>query len=120
MTFRLYPNERTTTTYGGQVKDSKNVNVPLSDIATLTLTLYDSQTLAIINARDNVDIKNANGGTVSSTGAFEFKFSAADLAIIDPTKIAEDRVALINWTSAGGNEGHQEVFIHVKNLNKVP
>lgn len=87
---------------------------------TLTLTLYDQATGEVINSRDAQSILDANGGTVSSAGAFELTLSPDDNVIVGSGR-RETHVALIAWTwDSGAKEGRAEVHITIENLANVP
>lgn len=101
--------------------DEAGAAVPLASLGTLTLTLYDESSDAIINLRDGTNIKNANGGTVHATdGSFSLLLGPDDNPITDPTKRAERHIALIIGTYNGGaNVVTKEISITVRNLNRV-
>jgi hypothetical protein len=59
--------EGTTATLTWTLKDDKGVVVPLASLQTLVWTHYDERSRAIVNGRNAVNVKNANGGTVNAT-----------------------------------------------------
>ncbi len=70
-----------------------------SQILTLTLTLYAGTT--VINSRSAVDIKDANGGSLTDAGILTLKLDPADQVIVDTTTRAgatETHVARFEWT----------------------
>jgi len=113
--------ERVTRLYTAVIKDEEGAVIPAAQIGTLTLTLYNKKTGAIVNSRTDVNILNANGGTVDASGNLSFLFTPADMAIIDTTLASEIRIGLFEWTYGGGaKEGRHEIEFSVRNLNKVP
>ena len=50
--------------YRATLKDQVGANIELADIVSATLTLYDAETLSVINGRDDQDILNANDVTI--------------------------------------------------------
>lgn len=73
-----------------------------ADLDTLTLSLYDEPTRTIINERDDVDVLNANGGTLDADGNFELSLSADDTAVVDDAALLEWHIALLTWTWTEG------------------
>ena len=89
------------------LSDLSATPVPLTkaQIATLTLTLLAGTTA--INSRNAQDIKDANGGTVTTAGVLTIELDAADNAIIDGTIAVggeEEHVALLLWTWSDGED----------------
>lgn len=81
----------------------------------------------IINSRDRVNILNANGGTLDSSGNAAFTMAILDNVIFSPNTIAvgeiERHILLFEWTwdtlTSLPKRGSREVKIDVKNLGKV-
>lgn len=93
--------------------------VPLANLNAVTLTLFEEKTGVVINSRDAVDIKNANGGTVHGTsGLLTLVLSSDDMAVLG-TALFETHVAFIAWTYDSTNTGGQEIAFLVRNLAKV-
>lgn len=88
------------------------------DILTLTVTLFTGTT--VINSRDDQDIKNANGGTLTAGGALTLKLGPLDNAIVGALSAGslEKHVARITWTWNDGTErtGIAEYVFHVEKL----
>ena len=126
MTIRV--NERGTFEYKCRLVDEDGeLLVPVS-LSTLTLTLYDKSTDAIINSRDDQSVLNANGGTLYSTlqtdaedNEYNFAWNSdpADSPIVTAGSETEVHVALFEWTY-GAEAGSHQVYIRVVNLNKRP
>lgn len=112
--------EKSTWRYTGVLKDEKAVAIPAASLTTLTLTLYNLETLAIINSLDGINILNTNRGTVDANGNLAITLHPADNLIVDTTKIEETHMMLLQWTYAAGVEaGRHEVEFKVRNLDKV-
>ena len=123
--FRTYlPNpyaEGATLVHAATLQDEAGVAIPLASLTTVTLTIYNQRTSAIVNARDETDIKNAGPGAVSAGGVLTLTLTPADMAIVDAALPREPRVALIAWTYASGAKaGHGEIIFDVLNLVRVP
>lgn len=91
-----------------------------AQILTLTLTLYQDTT--IINSRDAVSVKDANGGTVTTAGVLTMKLDPADQAIVNTSKRAgtlEEHVARLDWTWNDGQSrtGRAEYKFKVEKLS---
>lgn len=95
-------------------------------ITAIAATLSDVKTGAIINARDEQDVLNANGGTLATDGAFTLRLDADDNAIqgtgTSPL-FEQHRLTLeVTYNRTGGGIGHlnHEVRFFVKKLADVP
>jgi hypothetical protein len=91
------------------------VVIPGSSLSTMTLTLYNEHTSAIVNGRDHVDIKP----NVDGAGQLVFPLLVADMVILDATKKEEYRRALIEWTWSTTKRGSWEAQFIVQNLHRV-
>lgn len=103
------------------ILDQNGDPIPLASITTLTLTLYNRITLAIINARNAQNVLNANGVSVHATsGVATWTMVPADNVMGDDTLSVEDHVALFEWTyAAGAKRGQHEALITIVNSAKV-
>lgn len=113
--------ERTTTLLQLQLTDENDEAIAKASLSTLTLTLYERKTATILNGRDQSDILDDNGGTVSSTGLLDLILDDNDNALAtQASKVAEDHVALIEWTwSSGTRFGKKEITFTVANQRIV-
>lgn len=94
--------------------------VPLVSLVDVTLTLFVEKGGAIINSRDAVDIKNANGGTIHATsGLLTLLLSPLDMAVLLTAQRFETHIALIEWKYDTVEEGGQEIAFIVQNFVKV-
>lgn len=107
-----------------KVPDATGVLIPLAltDVQTLTLTLYDLSSGTIINSINHVDIKNTGRGTyAATTGKLTISFHSADTPIVSATLDLERHVALIEAIyNAGIDRLEHEVEFTVRNLTRVP
>lgn len=95
------------------------VPLALAEITTLTLTLYNLSTLAIINSITDVDIKNTGRGVMHATsGVLTVTFEDADNPI---TAGGEWHVGLIEAAYNGGTRtARAELVFRMRDLEKVP
>jgi len=112
--------EKTTAKITFTLKDEADTVIPLDQIATLTLTLYNEESRTIINARDAQNVLNLNNVTVHATsGLVTWLLQSADTSIETATKRYETRVALFAWTFASTKSGKRQIRYKVQNLEKV-
>jgi hypothetical protein len=92
-------------------------------LTTLTLTLYNRTTGAILNSKDATSILNTGGGTYTydgATGTVEYQMTPADNALEDPSQRQEVHLALFQWTYGGGaKQGWHRVVLTVVGDPKV-
>ena len=121
-----------------QLKDTDDSDLALTDLDTITLTLFitragtTSPAGTIINSRDAQDIKNAANVTISALGVLTWAVQSADTAIInDEIEICDNVMkntrevhrALFEWkktVGAGAEQGKKRVDLVVCNLAEVP
>lgn len=115
--------ERGTGKLTGTLTDEAGAPVSVANVQTLTLTLYERESGSLVNPGGRPagqDIKNANGGTLDTSGAFALVLSDLDHAILDTTRAYELHYALVQWTLTGGAKpGRQRFRIAVENQRKV-
>jgi len=109
--------EQQTALLTGLLRDEAGVALGPADLTTLTLHLYDKGSGQIINARENINILNANGGTLDAAGNLTIQLDPADNALIDATQAAEDHILQVRWKYNGGAKaGAAEIQFRVFNL----
>jgi len=110
--------------YRLQLTDEDDADLPRANLASLTLTLYcgskGEHLGEIINDRDQVDILDAAGGEVSSSGLMAFSFSPEDNQLLSQRRGFETHVALFEWESSQGHKGAKELSFTVANQSKLP
>lgn len=115
--------EKTLAKYTATVKDEAGAAIAAASLTTLTLTLYDVDTLTIINSRTAQNVLNTNNVTVDSDGLLTWLIQPADNAIVGTRRRAnqyEKHVALFEYTwSSGTKASKHEVILEVRQLNKV-
>ena len=85
--------------FTGTLLDVAGVAIPLTSIVSLTLTLTDAKTGAVVNSRNAQNVLNANNVTVNATtGAMQWLVQVADTALYDTSSSIEDHVAKFVWT----------------------
>jgi len=123
---RFDTKENTGAKYTATIKDADGNALALADLATMTLTLYDVKSDAIINSRDKKDAKNANDVTIAVTGGLlTWLLQDVDNPIVAGTTTAiqkkQHHRGLFEYAYNGdGSPGKHELDIYVLNLGKVP
>jgi hypothetical protein len=120
----LYTKEGTGAVYTATLEDADGTAIPLANLTTITLTLYDVTSGDIINSREDQDVKNTNNVTVNATsGLLTWAMQAADNPIVnEATDVGEreEHKALFEFTFSGtGSPGTHVAKISVLNLGKV-
>ena len=89
-----------------------------TDISTITLSLFSGTT--IINSRSAQDVKNANGGTLTTDGTLTIKLDPLDAIIVGSLTAGqtEVHVARLTWTWNDGTArtGLAEYSFNVEKL----
>ena len=123
----LYTKENTGAVYTATLEDSSGTAIPLANITTMVLTLYDVASGDIINSRDDQDVKNTNNVTINATsGLLTWAMQADDNPIVDDAGTSEvgdreNHKALFEYTGTfTGSPGKHVALISVLNLGKVP
>ncbi len=118
----LYVKEGTGAIYTATLEDSAGTAIPLANLTTIVLTLYNVADDEIINSRDDQDVKNTNQVTINATsGLLTWTMQAADNPISDTALDWEHHRVLFEFTFSGtGTPGKHESQIMTCNLNKVP
>jgi hypothetical protein len=102
------------------VTDEDGVGIPAASLDGLTVTLFEERSGQIINSRTDVNILNANGGTVDANGVGTWLMDPDDNVFVAGGQ-QEYHVALFEWTFGGGSkDGKQPVRLKVINLQQVP
>ena len=84
------------------LKDTDGVVIPSSAMTTITLTIKDQATGAVVNSRNAQSVFNVNGGTYHATsGLLSIILTPSDTAI-SGAKAVERHGALIAFTYASG------------------
>ena len=112
--------EKTSVQYTATLKDETGAAVPLAALGTLTLTLYNVSSGAILNGRNAQNVLNANGVTVHATsGLLTWTLDPLDSPILDDTLNEELHRALFRATWSTTKGANWEVDFLVNNLAKV-
>lgn len=111
-------NEKVSLTLTRQLLDGNGDGIPAADLASLTLTLYEFVTGAIVNGRDHVSVLNATIGTVDANGVLTLDFTQAD-GQRKTTAITEMHVALLEWETSAGKSGKGELLWRVRRVRRV-
>lgn len=110
-------NEASEAKFTCTIVDQAGVGIEPGNMNTLTVTIFDMKTDAVIT--NALNVLNANNGTLASGGAFTYIFSAADNAI-QGTDSVEAHIALFEWTwDSGTKSGNHSVKLMVQNARRV-
>ena len=109
----------------GEFLDMNGDTILKASLSSVQLTLYDRETLAIINSRNLQNVLDANGGTVDSSGEITMRLNATDNAILDvagelEAGDIEEHIARFTWGWNDGvlaREGKEEWLVRVAKLN---
>lgn len=112
-----------TAVYSGVVTNGVGAPLPASSLDSLTLTLTDAATGAVVNARDAQNALNANGVTVGAAGELVWTMTPQDTALLaaSPAPDATElRVAVFRWTwDAGAGVGSHRITFRVRNVSSA-
>lgn len=115
--------ERTTLRLTATLLDETGAAIPSAGLNTLTLTLYNRDSLLqeIINSVTAVNILNTGRGTVHATsGLVTVTLTPADNQIVNTAQDLEWHRALIEGTYAASAKAFKsEIDFQVRNLSKV-
>lgn len=115
--------EGTTPDYVVTIVDKDDNPVPGSVLDSLTLTVYQEYTEAIVNNRDDQNVLQINGVTVDENGRLRWVMTPDDTAILDDKLHQEPHVAQFEMTYPGVNgteASSHEVRILITNLQRTP
>lgn len=114
-------NEKITVLAGFRITNELGVGLAPGDLDTLTLTIYEEISLAIVNSVNGTNIKNTGRGALDAQGNLTITWLPADLTCLT-TMGREVHVNLIQWTypsGTGAKAGRHEARMTVLNLAKV-
>ena len=119
--------EKTFALYKAVLVDENGSPVPVAQLTTLTLTLYNADvaepspaTGNIINSRNAQNVLNVNNVTVDSGGNVAWSVQDVDNIIVDQTKATELHIARFDFTyGTPVKPGRHEVRLRVENLRKL-
>ena len=106
----------------GQLIDEAGLAITSSRMTAMRMWFFDHLG-GIINAREDVDILNANGGSLDASGNFALRLSAADNPIVGGgADTIQPHTLLIRkvWDAANPQQDWDEIPIRVRNLTRVP
>lgn len=105
------------------LQDEAGDAIASNDLTTLTLTLYDKKTGAVINSVSDTNILNTGRGSVNGSGVLTLTLTPDDNPIVGSSHGAgniELHIAMLKWTwNEGTKAGHAEILVPVQNLLKV-
>jgi hypothetical protein len=85
--------------------------IPGSSLTSLTLSIINVGTDAVINNRNQVNVLNANGGEVDEDGNFVLFLTPGDTSLADtPSLISVERALVMDWSYNGGQSVGRHKF----------
>jgi hypothetical protein len=115
--------EATTGHYSFPLVDASGAGIDGSIIETLTVKLYDLDTLQVLNGRDNQDIKNTNDGTIITdpgppiVSTVTLNLQPADTIILNQSRWVEYRILVFRWSwNSGMRHSAHAVQFGIENL----
>lgn len=98
--------QNTTLRWTHQLTDDFGAPLTLTQLTTVTFTIYrlDQSPPVLAPGGWPRDIKNANGGAVSSSGLLTLVVSEADNAFLSASRSLEGRRWILEWTHASGTK----------------
>lgn len=104
-------NEGSTARYACVLTTVAGVAIDSGAISAITATLRDVQTDAIVNSRDAQSVLNANGGALSTGGAFALILTPADtIQATGNTRTLQARRLTLEVTYDSGVITHEVTF----------
>jgi hypothetical protein len=96
---------RASAIYTAQIVDGAGAGIPAAALATLTLSLFDAATGAVVDGVSAVNILNSDRGAVDASGNLTVTLRPADTAIFGAAVLPgrlQYRSMVIDWTYNGG------------------
>ncbi len=115
----LQVNELTTARYQTTLLDEAGDGILSGSFVSLSLTLYNLETGAVINSRNSQNVLNANNVTISGSGLLTWTLQPNDNSIIGSEK-TEHHKAMFEGIYSTNKAVRTEIGIVVTNLTKVP
>lgn len=94
------------------------VQLTKAQLLTLTVTLFDRSTRAVINSRNAQNIIDANGGTVATDGAITFRLQPLDNVMVGSGD-SEEHVTRFTWTWNDGSATRTGIKEYAFRVNKL-
>lgn len=112
--------ERTSASYTATLKDALEVALPLTSINTVTLTLTNVDTGAVINNRNEQDVKNGNNVTIHATsGLLTWSIQPADNVMVTAGNEHELHRAVFVIVYSTTQKVVHELYLLVENITGV-
>lgn len=108
----------TTPALSGQLQDQNGNPVPASSLSSLTLTIVDTVTKAVVNGVQDVNILNQGRGTVDGNGNVVVTPLQADTQLLNAAHAKERRSFVLVWTwNLGVSRGAAEMRTLIEALS---
>jgi hypothetical protein len=110
-----------TLVYTGQFVDETNTPITAAQLASLTLSIIDPATGAVVNGVSGANILNSGRGVVDTNGNLTLTLLSGDTVLLNPTDVQETRSIVLDWTYSGGQKsGAHRVDFQVQALGAPP
>jgi hypothetical protein len=97
--------------FTGTLLDAAGVAIPLANINSVTLTLTNAATGAVVNSRNSQNVLNSNNVTIHATsGALTWLIQPGDTELVDSSAAYEEHIAELTWvyeTTKVGKHTHR-------------
>jgi|SRR6185437_2023727 len=102
-----------TAVYTGQLQDEDGNPISAGQLGSLTLSIVDTFSGAVVNNASQVNILNADRGTVDAQGNLTVTLETGDTALLVAADKREYRSLVFDWTYDGGAKSgrHQADFL---------
>jgi hypothetical protein len=105
------------------LRDEAGVAISSATMTTMVMTIYDlsGSDHDIVNAVEQVDVKNVRSCSISSQGIFVPVLLPGDTIILDDAHVYEMRAVLIEYTWASGTKADAlKLVVIIRNLERRP
>jgi hypothetical protein len=101
-----------TAVYTAQLLDAYGNPIPGSALTSLTLTIVDTLSGAVVNGVQQQNILNTDRGVIDQQGNLTLSLEAGDMTITNPSALRIQRSLVLDWTYNGGSSSgrHQANF----------
>jgi hypothetical protein len=98
-----------TAIYRAQLVDDLGNAIPAAALTTLTLSIVDAVSGAVVNGCQQANILNAGRGAVDAQGNLTVTLGAQDTALLAAGDVQEFRSLIFDWSYGGGKTGRHQV-----------
>jgi hypothetical protein len=103
--------------YLGQIVDEAGNPLGAASLASLTMSIVDTGSGAIVNGVDQLDILNAGRGSIDAQGNMVVTLEPGDTGLLNASDQTEERSLIIDWNYGAGRAGRHQVDFSVTALS---